>query len=225
MRLTDFRSTIALLLVAWAACLGGCRTKYDSAVVIPQQADLLNVPGAKLLHAKTRKACEGVYAVSDGADAFGNELAAKWSYTVKNGTDSTYHLSLFCEPQGTFFVLEGRQVADSLIFAGYWRRLVNAEVGTATFVVRRNGGANALLAPDCCQALKPGDVVFKGQWRATNEDQAKPLTLSFNRKLNPTLFQIIAHRGGGAPRICCPPPKIRWRSSGWPRDWVLRGSS
>jgi glycerophosphoryl diester phosphodiesterase len=197
MRSTYFRPTLALLLIGWVVYFsGGCRTKFDTAVIIPQQADQLNVPGAKLLYAQTRKACEGIYTVSDGSDVFGNEIAAKWSYTAKNGTDTTYHLSLFCEPQGTFFVLEGRQVADSLIFVGYWRRLVNADVGTATFVVQRNG-AKALLAPGCCQALKPGDVVFKGKWGTVNDNQINPLTLSFNRKLNPTPFQIIAHRSGG----------------------------
>lgn len=199
MRKTYFRLVAVPLLLASAAFLGGgCRTKYETAVIIPQQMGSgVNVPGAKLLYAQTRKACEGVYAVSEGADAFGNEIAARWSYTVKNGTDTTYHLSLFCEPKGAFFVLEGRQVADSLIFSGYWRRLVNADVGTASFVVQRSGGANALLAPDCCQALKPGDVVFKGKWGNASDNQTNPLTLSFNRKLNPAPFQIIAHRSGG----------------------------
>ena len=199
MRSTYFRFLTATLLVGWAAYLGGgCRTKYETAVVVPQNlAAGLNMPGAKLLFSQTRKACEGVYTVSDGADVFGNEIAAKWSYRVKNGTDTTYHLSLFCEPQGTFFVMEGRQVADSLLFVGYWRRLVNADVGTVRFVVQRAGGAKALLAPDCCQALKPGAVVFKGLYGNGEENQKYPLTLSFNRMLNPKPFQIIAHRSGG----------------------------
>ncbi|MBO0935692.1 glycerophosphodiester phosphodiesterase [Fibrella sp. HMF5335] len=199
MNVSFFRSLTLFLLAGFVAYLGGgCRTKFDTAVVIPQNLKAgLDLPGAKLLFAQTRKACEGVYAVSDGSDVFGAEIAAKWSYTVKNKVDTTYHFSLFCEPQATYFVLEGRQVADSIIFLGYWRRLVNADVGTARFVVRRNGGARVLLAPDCCQALKPGDVVFKGMYGNGEENQKYPLTLSFNRPLNPKPFQIIAHRSGG----------------------------
>ncbi len=199
MNLSSFRFLPILLLVAWVAYLSaGCRTKYDTSVVIPQRLEQgLDMPGAKLLGSQTRKACEGVYAVSDGSAIFGSEIAAKWSYVVKNGTDTTYHLSLFCAPQATYFVLEGRQVADSLLFIGYWRRLVNADVGTARFVVQRSGGASALLAPNCCQALKPGEVVFKGRYGVAEEEQKYPLTLSFDRKLNPKPFQILAHRSGG----------------------------
>ena len=199
MRSIHFRILTLLVLVGMLAYLGGgCRTKYETAVVIPQNLNAgLNMPGAKLLFGQTRKACEGIYSVSDGANVFGNEIAAKWSYVVKNGTDTTYHFSLFCEPQATYFVLEGRQVADSIIFIGYWRRLTTADVGTASFVVQRNGGAKALLAPDCCQALKAGDVVLKGLYGNVEGERKYPLTLSFNRKLNPAPFQIIAHRSGG----------------------------
>lgn len=198
MKLPFFRLVIYSLLIAWTGYLAGCRPGLNDTVLIPEILNGgLNVEGAKLLYSQTRKACEGVYQASDGAAVFGDEIAAKWSYLVKAPGDTTYYMSLFCEPQAAFFVLEGRQLGDSLVFEGFWRRLVNAETGTARFVVLKANGASVLLSPDCCKVLNKGDVVFRGLYGNGDGVRNQPLTLSYNRPLNPKPFQILAHRGGG----------------------------
>lgn len=198
MKTSLFRFTLYSLLIAWTGYLAGCRPGLNDTVDIPKQlADGLNVEGAKLLYSQTRKACEGVYQVSDGAVAFGGQIAAKWSYLVKAPGDTTHYISLFCEPQAAFFVMEGRQVGDSLVFEGFWRRLVNAETGTARFVVLKANGASALLSPDCCEAITKGGVIFRGFFGDGNGPRNQPMTLTYNRPLNKEPFQILAHRGGG----------------------------
>ena len=185
------------LLAVALSWLAGCRPSLDDAVPVPQlPADGLNVAGAKALSARMRIASEGVYTVTDGAGAFGAQIAAKWSYLAKTPGDTTHYLSLFCEPQAAFFVLEGRQLGDSLVFEGYWRRLVNTETGTARFVVRRATGGSLLLAADCCATVPEGAIVFNGRYGDGNNERDEALTLTFDRRLNPRPLQILAHRGG-----------------------------
>jgi glycerophosphoryl diester phosphodiesterase len=187
-----------LFFVALLTYLMGCRADLSDSVPFPEQlGEGINLPGARLLFEQTRKACEGVYTISDGADEFGAELAAKWSYTIKNPGDTTYHLSLFCEPQAAFFILEGRQLGDSLVFEGFWRRLVNSETGTARFVVQKADGGSILLAPDCCQPPRPGDIVFRGIYGEGQQPRTERLTFRYDRPLHKKPFQILAHRGGG----------------------------
>ncbi|MEZ0484213.1 glycerophosphodiester phosphodiesterase [Fibrella aquatica] len=193
-----FRLIILCLIALSGSYLAGCRAGLNDSVPIPPAyGEGLNVEGAKLLFGQTRKACEGVYTASDGADAFGQEIAAKWSHLVKSPGDTTYYLSLFCEPQAAFFVLEGRQIGDSLVFEGFWRRLVNAETGTARFVVLNAEGGSVLLAPDCCTTVEPGQVIFRGGYGNGQNPRSNSLVLTYNRPLNPRPFQILAHRGGG----------------------------
>ncbi|MEZ0607433.1 glycerophosphodiester phosphodiesterase [Fibrella sp. WM1] len=187
-----------LLLISLLAHLIGCRPGLNDTVPFPKQlGEGLNTEGAKLLYTQTRKACEGVYTIADGSDAFGEELAAKWSHTVKAPGDTTHYMTLFCEPQAAFFILEGRQVGDSLVFEGFWRRLVNSETGTARFVVQKANGGSVLLDPTCCQTIPPGQVVFRGFYGFGEEPRRFPMSFASNRPLNPQPFQILAHRGGG----------------------------
>lgn len=198
MKNTFVRFSLYSLLLIGIGYVAGCRPGTNDPVLIPKQLiDGLNTEGAKLLYSQTRKACEGVYQVSDGASVFGDQIVAKWSYLVKGPGDTTHYMSLFCEPQAAFFVMEGRQVGDSLVFEGFWRRLVNADVGTARFVVVKADGANALLAPDCCASITKGGVIFRGRFGDGNETRNKTLTLTYDRPLNKKPFQILAHRGGG----------------------------
>ena len=186
------------LLISCVGYLVACRPGLNDTVPIPDILNGgLNTEGAKLLYSQTRKACEGVYDVSDGSAAFGNEMVIKWSYLAKAAGDTTHYMSIFCEPQAAFFVMEGRQVGDSLVFAGFWRRLVNSETGTARFVVVKANGASVLLSPDCCEAVQKGQVVFKGVYGNGTEARTNALTLTFDRPLNKRPFQILAHRGGG----------------------------
>lgn len=187
-----------LALLGLLAYLIGCRPGLSEMVPFPVQlGEGLNTEGAKLLYRQTRKACEGVYTIADGSDAFGEELAAKWSYTVKGAGDTTHYMTLFCEPQAAFFILEGRQVGDSLVFEGFWRRLVNSETGTARFLVRKANGGSVLLNPDCCQSLSAGQVIFQGEYGLGQEERRFPMSFVLNRPLNDKPFQILAHRGGG----------------------------
>ena len=184
-------------LLAGLLFFGGCRPKLDDTVPFPRPLGELNTAGARQLPGQTRTATEGVYTATDGADAFGREIAAKWSHLVRAPGDTTRYLSLFCEPEAAFFVLEGRQFGDSLVFEGVWRRLVNTQTGTVRLVILKNEGATALLAAGCCQVPKKRTITFRGSYTNGQQPRANPLTLTFERPLNPRPFQILAHRCGG----------------------------
>lgn len=137
---------------------------------------------------------EGVYVVSDGSTQFGSEVALKWSYLLE-GTDSTHYLSVFTGIDAAYFNLEGSAQTDSLVMNGYWRKLVNADIGLARLVVqaKHNGRLQAFTGK-----LPVGDsLVIKGLYGAGKDAPTQPLTLQYARPLNKRPFSIMAHRSGG----------------------------
>ena len=56
--------------------------------------DLFNSPAAEPLRVQSLQKMNGVYTLDAGAEFFGSNTAAKWSYTV-SGRDTVYHFSFF----------------------------------------------------------------------------------------------------------------------------------
>ena len=157
--------------------------------------DLFQSAPAQKLPDTTRKKLEGIYNIRDGSDLFGPFAALKWSYTV-NGSDTTYHLSMFCEKDVTYIICEGRRLDSSILLNGYWRKMVNTETGKARFTISKTSGGSFLLKT---AARGPSDsVVLSGVVGTGELEPDKPVVLRYQRPIyNATPFEIVAHRGGG----------------------------
>jgi glycerophosphoryl diester phosphodiesterase len=182
--------TNLLVLGALLISFNSCRKDYEA----PVPYNFSGTPGAGKFVPSVRKAMEGVYAVSDGAGQFGEQVALKWTYTLE-GSDTTHYLSVFSGVDAGFFNLEGDQKSDSLVVSGYWRRLVNTNTGLARLTVkaRRNGK----LQPFTGSLGDADTLVLTGFYGDKTAEPTQPLTLTYRRALNQKPFSIMAHRSGG----------------------------
>lgn len=179
---------IAALLLTFT--FQSCREVYEA----PVPYAFANVPGARGFSPAIRQAMEGVYAVSDGSNEFGGQVALKWTYNL-NGTDTVHYLSVFTGVEAGFFNLEIVPTPDSLALGGYWRKLVNTETGRTRLTVkaRRNGQ----LIPYTGTLGDADTLVLDGFYGIRNERSSRKLTLTYRRPLNQQPFAILAHRSGG----------------------------
>lgn len=177
-----------------ALFLLSCRKKYE-APVPNLDWDLFNSSAAARLTNNTVKKMDGVYAISEGSDLFGNEAALKWSYTV-TGTDTTYHLSFFCQKDITYFICEGRRLDSSILLNGYWRRMVGTETGKARLTIAKNSGAARLLSNTALNATD--SIIISGTYGNGEAVPDAPIRFRYTRPLYKTTpLEIVAHRGGG----------------------------
>ena len=138
---------------------------------------------------------EAIYAIADGSSQFGTEAAVKWTYTA-TGSDTTYHLSFFCEKEVSYFICEGKRVDSSILLNGYWRRMIGTETGRVRLTItKEEGGAKILNA----LPLSASDnITITGVYGEGEAVPDLPIQLQKTRPLfNATPFEIIAHRGGG----------------------------
>jgi len=171
-----------------------CRKEY-SAPVPDTGWPLFDTPGASELARQSRKAMEGVYQVSEGSADFGNLVVLKWSFE-NEGTDTSYNLSIFCEKDVAYFDLQGKVLGDSIIFNGYWRRLVNTQTGISRFSIRSVDGARQLLSP--APVIGKDSIVINGMIGNDQEIPSRRLVFKYIRPLHTgNGFEILAHRSGG----------------------------
>jgi len=188
------RNSNIIFLLLMLIC--GCRKEYHA--IVPDTGwALFNSPGAISLTNQSRNAMEGVYSVAagDGANVFGGLVAIKWSYVVE-GADTTYHLSLFSGTDIAYFIMEGKRLGDSLLFNGYWRKLVNTETGIVRFIISSSNGAAQLLSPS--PAIGKDSIVMNGVFGNGQAMPERKMLLTYLRPLyHGSEFQILAHRAGG----------------------------
>jgi glycerophosphoryl diester phosphodiesterase len=176
--------------------LSACRKEFH-AIVPDTDWALFNSPGAVSLSNATRNPMEGVYTVADGdgANVFGGLVAIKWSYEVE-GIDTTYHLSLFSGTDIAYFIMEGKRLGDSLLFNGYWRKLVNTETGIVRFTIGASNGAAQLLKPS--PVIGKDSIVMEGVFGNGQAMPERKMVMTYLRPLyHGNEFQILAHRAGG----------------------------
>lgn len=180
----------SLLVSAIWLLLFGCRKDYEA----PLPYTFADVPGAGQFTERIRRLTEGVYALSDGSERFGEQVALKWTY-VLNGSDTTHYLSVFTGTDAAFFNLERSNETDSLVVTGFWRKLVNTETGQARLAVRvkRNGR----LLPFAGTLIERDTLVLNGTYGTGASESTQKLTLTYRRPLNAKPFSILAHRSGG----------------------------
>ncbi|GAB4038066.1 glycerophosphodiester phosphodiesterase [Spirosoma gilvum] len=179
-------SLLILLLIASISC----RKTYEA----PVPYDFVNLPGSGQFGTSVRAVMDGVYTVSNGASEFGDQVALKWTY-LHNGTDTSYYLSVFTGRDAAYFNLEGTPQTDSMVLGGYWRKLVNDQIGLAQLTLRAKHQGKLQLFKG---TLAPGDtLVIDGLYGDKNSSLSHPITFTYNRPLNPRPFSIMAHRSGG----------------------------
>ncbi len=140
------------------------------------------------------KSVEGVYVITNGTNDFGKIAAAKTSYTIE-GADTIYHVSIFCEKDASYLVLQGKITDGVLLLKGYWRNMHGEETGTVHLKRVINSGT---VPSDSLENNAIPHHLITGYWGDNNEEPSKKIELKFLRPLyNKTSFEILAHRGGG----------------------------
>ncbi|HVF81739.1 MAG TPA: glycerophosphodiester phosphodiesterase [Flavisolibacter sp.] len=181
-------------LLTSLAFLVSCRKTYE-APIPDLDWDSFNSSAAVRLQNRQGQKTEGIYSIDNGALKFGGEAAVKWSYTAI-GSDTTYHLSFFCQKDVSYFLCEGKRVDSSILLNGYWRRLVGTETGRVRLTItKQDGGAKILSALPLSAA---DNIIMTGVYGDGEAVPEQPIQLRKKRPLfNATPFEIIAHRGGG----------------------------
>lgn len=179
------------ILCCMCLLLSSCRRVFD-APVPDTRWDQFDAPGAQPLSSFTRSGLQGIYTIDGGSETFGNEAAARWSYTYLD-RDTIYHLSFFCSRQAAYFILEGRRVDTAILLNGYWRKPINTETGRVRLMVTAGGAA--LLDSNVHNGTA---ISLTGSYGFGEELPVLPLQLQWERELpDDQNFQILAHRGGG----------------------------
>ena len=178
------------------ACLSGCKKEYK--VIVPDTSgwDIFNSPGALPLNDPARAAMEGVYTVTNGSSDFGDLVAIKWSYVIKNN-DSIFHVSGFFGKDIAYFICEGKKLNGAILLNGYWRKMVSTETGVMQLTISAENGASLVLGPN--PMVTTGSIIIDGVFGNQQDQPQLPITFTYTRKLNnsPSLFRILAHRSGG----------------------------
>ena len=178
------------------SCLIFLSCKKDFEAPVPDTTWDLFESSSAFLNTYPRQGLEGVYNIQDGANTFGALTAAKWSYTIEN-SDTTYHLSFFCEKQVSYFICEGKRLDSSILLNGYWRKMVNTETGKIRLIIKPADGARQLLN---AIPVNTGDsIIISGNYGSGENTPDQPIRLKYLRPLYKAKpLQIVAHRGGGS---------------------------
>ena len=138
------------------------------------------------LEPAVKKRISGIYAVEQGATAFGKTVVLRW-----NGD----YLSVFCEKNVAYIITRGMQTDSSILFEGYWRYAQSSETGLTRLRIAPDDGARELLAPNG----DPTAIVLRGFTGTDQDIPNKPVTFRYLRPLTVKAdeFLIVAHRGGG----------------------------
>lgn len=132
---------------------------------------------------------QGIYAIEEGQDFFGQSAVLKWSYTVEKAT-TLYHLSFFCQKSGLYIVCEGKKQGAVILLNGYWRKAAANGVGLVWLMMKGD--------PAQRQYNPINPVIFiEGFFGMKDKKPSKKISLRWKEPLSPKKpFDIIAHRGG-----------------------------
>lgn len=184
----------SLPLLYLILCLISCKKSYE--VVLPDTArwDQFNDPSASPIPATGRAALEGVYDLSESNDFFGDHVVLKANYSIRNG-DTSFHLSGFFGKDIAYFICEGKYLNGSILFNGYWRKMVSTETGLIHLSIASGNGAGLVMSAS--PVIHAGEITVDGFTGSGQQDPDRKITFTYNRKLNRQPFQILAHRSGG----------------------------
>ncbi len=172
-----------------------CSCKKEAEAPVPDTYwDLFQSAAARPMLYAARSKMEGVYALTEGHDMFGSLAAVKWSYT-KEGNDSLFHLSFFCEQDAAWFICGGKRLDSSILLNGFWRKMSGTGTGKVRFSIGYGDGAGWILG---LLPTATGAITLKGVYGSGAANPDQPITLMYQRPLyNARPFERLAHRGGG----------------------------
>ncbi len=127
----------------------------------------------------------GIYKVVEGNSNFGDYAVVKM---VRN------HLSIFCERNSSYFVMNSGEKDSTFYFEGFWRFSQDKNIGKAVLQIDKKEGGSLLLAGNS----KNLGIVIKGSYNSETSSNGYPIRLEYVKPLNEEKeFYVIAHRGGG----------------------------
>src|SRR5690606_29891444 len=103
--------------------------------------------------------------------------------------------TIFCEPEGAYFLLEVGSKGDEVILEGYWRKALNLERGLVKLRISPGEGGAGIVGNDD----STGNVVIRGVYGSEGTPPESPVRPPRIGDLKPadSTFAIIGHRGGG----------------------------
>ncbi len=174
--------------------MGSCKRNFEAPVPDTAWEEFDNAPADVLPHGAMNK-MEGVYTITNGAEAFGPLGVIKWSYT-KLAADTIFHLSIFTETDITHFICEARKKDSAILLNGYWRKLSGTSTGKVRLAITAENGADHLFSSNPNTPVN--GIIIAGVYGEGDYMPAIPIGFSYARPLNKSQpFEIIAHRGGG----------------------------
>jgi glycerophosphoryl diester phosphodiesterase len=148
-----------------------------------------NERGTVPLDAQSCHDLQGVYAIEEGRDKFGETAVMKWSYTIEDNK-TIYHLSLFCAADGSFMVCEGRYNGNDILLNGFWRQLSASETGTIRLIAAPTNNTGR-------SDHQKQSLTIRGWYGEKENLPDKAIILKYQRPIpNKKPLDIIAHRGG-----------------------------
>jgi glycerophosphoryl diester phosphodiesterase len=173
-------------MIAAGILLCGCGEE-ETAVLIPDYDPGGSIASLPPITAETMRAMEGVYAVQEGHQLFGDEVVLKFA---------GQGLSLFAGRDAVYCFLDAGVQDSSLQLAGYWRRQVSVETGVLRLAIDGAGGGGMLQRG---QRPRRGEVMIEGSFSGAGGQGGRPVLLTYDRPLYEAgkPFLILAHRAGG----------------------------
>jgi glycerophosphoryl diester phosphodiesterase len=126
------------------------------------------------------KALEGIYNVTDGMLNFGDSIVVK---------SNNCGISIFCEKNASFMVLDAGYCQDKIILAGYWRYVESSDIGFIKLLIDDSSTVNSIL-----NDRPVSDLSLLGTY---NFGKDKPIAIHKMSDLPENDLLIIGHRGGG----------------------------
>lgn len=164
-----------------------CNNQVD--IIFPEFSDGSILEGTTPIPDFSRSRMEGVYQFLEGSEFFKDKAVVKW-------VDPDL-LSIYCEMDGAYLVLQGGVSGSSLLFEGTWRYAYGTETGLVRLTIPADKGGTELLEDSTSNFT----VEFDGNFSEGNDQPNKTLKINFTRKFSQSVinrdFKIVAHRGGG----------------------------
>lgn len=157
-------------------------------VDVPEFSDGSILDGSIPLTSATKSKIEGVYEVTQGADHFGEQVVIKWSKNL---------ISIFCEKNAAYLILETGSIGDEIHLEGYWRFARGEETGLSRLIITADSGGRELLT-DTSQVET---ILLNGLFGNDNNNPEYAVSFNYKRPISSAAknkeFFILAHRGGG----------------------------
>lgn len=171
----------ALLIAIVGMCTASCVMQLQP--VVPPDVDWTQIAATTTaIDPAGRDAMNGVYAVVQGAEEFGDTVVLRWQND---------RLTLTAEGDVVFALAAGGSEGTWCRFEGYYREVRSDEAGRIQMHVDEHDGAEVII-----KSSTAGPITIRGSYG--EEGTEHPLQLSRVRPIKPLNgYLVIGHRAGG----------------------------